>query len=233
MASMSIPQCAFLDAAGTLFRLVEPVGVTYAQIAARHGVHLSPEVLEQSFRACWKASRPAVHPEGQPPADDDAAWWRDLVAACFARASGAPLPEATLDTLFPELYHHFATPGVWELYPDVLPALEMLEGRTHLFVVSNFDRRLHAILRHLGIHHRFDQIILSSEVGASKPHPRIFATAMRAAGLPPAQCFHIGDEAAADLAGARELGIPCILVDRPRVTLIDIVEQLLGGEKMR
>ena len=38
------------DAAGTLIELREPVGETYARVARAHGVALSPDQLEATFR---------------------------------------------------------------------------------------------------------------------------------------------------------------------------------------
>src|SRR5688500_16134229 len=85
----SSPRAIFFDAAGTLFHLREPVGETYARIALKHGVRAEPRALEEAFRAAWKALPSPLHPEGTPPADDDRAWWREVVRQTFA----AMIPE--------------------------------------------------------------------------------------------------------------------------------------------
>ncbi|WP_050027777.1 HAD-IA family hydrolase [Verrucomicrobium sp. BvORR034] len=223
--------CVFFDAAGTLIRLREPVGESYARIAARHGIEVDPQPVETAFRQAWKATPPLLHPDGQPPADDDASWWRALVARTFATVTGAPLPEETLDPLFAELYAHFARPGVWELYEDALPALEHLRDTHRLFVLSNFDRRLLTILDDLGIASRFERILVSSEVGASKPHPRIFHRALAAASVPASQCLHLGDDRKCDFEGAQQAGMHSRLVDRPGTTLLTLVTELDGNTK--
>jgi putative hydrolase of the HAD superfamily len=223
--------CVFFDAAGTLIRLREPVGVTYARIAGHHGIKVDSQLVETRFRQAWKATPPLLHPEGSPSTDDDASWWRELVAKTFAHATGAPLPNDVLHPLFEELYHHFAQPGVWTLFDDALPALELLRPNHRLFVLSNFDRRLVTILDGLGVTAFFDQIILSSEVGASKPHPRMFAYALRAANVPPDQCLHIGDDRKCDLEGAQIAGMHSRLVDRPTVTLLSLANEIKESAK--
>jgi putative hydrolase of the HAD superfamily len=228
--------CVFFDAAGTLFQLREPVGQTYAREAAARGFHADPAALEAGFRAAWKAAPAPLHPEGSPPEDDDADWWRALVTTAFTHAlHPAPPPgPQEMEPLFAALYTRFRDPALWSLYDDVLPALDLLQGRSadgtarwRLFVLSNFDRRLHSILAGLGIASRFESVILSSEVGASKPHPRIFRAALQAAGVPADLCLHIGDDETCDLEGARQAGLHARLVQRPGTSLLDIAKEVV------
>ena len=136
--------------------------------------------------------------------------------ATFVHATGRGLPEGVLEPLFEELYTHFARPGAWGVYDDVRPALEFLRGRRcQLFVLSNFDTRLRRILKGHDLARYFDGVILSSEVGASKPHPRMFAEGLRLAQARPEECLHVGDDLKADVGGARAAGMAAFHVDRP------------------
>jgi putative hydrolase of the HAD superfamily len=229
------------DAAATLFHLREPVGDTYARIAAKHGVSAEPRALEKAFRAAWKAHPSPVHPEGAPPADDDRSWWREVVWQTFAQvpaSSGAAftMQDAPFEAMFSEMYAHFAEAVAWQLYDDTLPALKLLQahqnhgGHLRLYVLSNFDRRLHPILSGLGIAPFFEQVLLSSEVGASKPHPRMFLAALAAADVPASRCLHIGDDERCDFQGARTSGMHAALVTRPEVTLRTLAEKVLQDE---
>jgi putative hydrolase of the HAD superfamily len=133
------------------------------------------------------------------------------------------------DELFDSLYAHFARGCAWRLFDEVPSSLEVMRGKVRMFVVSNFDRRLRAILRGLGIAEFFEGVILSSEVGASKPHARMFQTALRAAGVAPQRCLHAGDEERADMLGAEAAGVPAMWIHRPTVTLRDVVEKVRPG----
>ena len=222
-------QALFFDAAGTLIRPAEPVGLTYARFAARHGVEAMPDDLMQAFRAAWKSTPPPLHPPGTAAVDDDRGWWHGLVAQVFAQVLGAPLPEQTLDGLFDELYQHFAEPAAWSLFPDVLPALNALSRDHRLMVLSNFDRRLRSILDGHDLSRFFEQIVISSEVGAAKPHPRMFQAALTAVGLPPQDCLHIGDDARCDAEGAAQAGIHFFPVQRPESGLELLVQKVRSG----
>ena len=61
----------------------------------------------------------------------------------------------------------------------------------------------------------FESMIISSEVGASKPDALIFTAAANAAKLAPQECIHIGDDETCDLIGARASGFVAHLVCRP------------------
>lgn len=219
-------QAVFFDAAGTLIEPAEPVGTTYARFAAQHGIVTDSAMVMQAFRAAWKASPPALHPPGQSSNDDDRGWWQALVADTFSRVLGAPMADDVLQRLFPALYDHFARPDAWVVYADVLPALEDLSKDHHLLVLSNFDRRLRSILAGHDLSRFFRQIILSSEVGAAKPHSRMFQAALAAVGCTPGDCLHVGDDWKCDAEGAEGAGIHFFAVHRPDSGLGALVQKV-------
>jgi putative hydrolase of the HAD superfamily len=219
-------QSLFLDAAGTLFELAEPVGVSYARIAQSHGLTLKPDIVEAAFRRAWKATPQPLHPEGHPPPDDDRSWWIAVVTATLESATGTSLTSQVVAPLFHDLYHHFQQASAWRLFPEVPSALEQLARIAPLHILSNFDRRLLPILHGLGIASFFQTVTLSSQAGASKPHPRIFQHALAKAGVPPHLALHIGDESQADRQGATQAGMFACLLDRPRFGLTRLAENL-------
>ncbi len=219
----------FFDAAGTLIRPAEPVGKTYAQHALRHGIEAEPEAIMQAFHAAWKATSPPLHPAGQSAADDDRGWWQVLVGDVFGRVLGGPLSEDVLDALFSELYLHYAQPQAWSVFEDVVPALDDLSRDHRLLVLSNFDRRLRSILGGHDLLRYFEQVIISSEVGAAKPHPRMFEAALAAGGCLPQESLHIGDDVKCDLAGAQSCGIHAFHVQRPENGLGALVQKVRSG----
>jgi putative hydrolase of the HAD superfamily len=220
----------FLDAAGTLFRLREPVGRTYSRIAARHGIQADPDRLEAAFRTAWRSLPPPLHPENRPPSDDDRSWWRELVGQTFLHGADRIRPDDPLDSLFDDLYAHYGEADAWRLHEDTLEAVTGLSRRFRLLVLSNFDRRLPGILAGLGLTGFFERLIISSEVGAAKPHPRMFRAALAACGLPPEECLHVGDDFNADIAGARAAGLASFHLHRPETTLATLLGNLSGND---
>ena len=130
------------------------------------------------------------------------------------------------DAYFAELWSEFTRRGVWELFPETRDVLTALRGRVRLGVISNFDSRLRTILSHLGIAEFFDDIVISSEVGADKPSPKIFSTALARAGVRAEEALHIGDEPEADWHGAERAGIRAFRLQRPENSLLSVIEML-------
>jgi putative hydrolase of the HAD superfamily len=60
----------------------------------------------------------------------------------------------------------------------------------------------------------FDTVVVSSEVAAGKPDPRIFHAALSALDVAPADAVMIGDSLVRDVAGARRAGIASVWIDR-------------------
>jgi putative hydrolase of the HAD superfamily len=100
-------------------------------------------------------------------------------------------------------------------FDDAAPALAQLRKRgLRLVVVSNWDCSLRDVLAELGLRGVVDAVVTSAEVGAPKPDRRIFEAALAAAGCAAAECVHVGDSPAADVAGARAAGIRALLLAR-------------------
>lgn len=210
----------FFDAAGTLLHLPRGVGWHYRDVALRHGADLGEEELNRAFRAVWRAVD--APPETRAPrADDDRGWWRALVFQVLdACAEGAGMDRAAY---FEELWEEFAKPGVWELYPETREVLTALRGRFRMGVLSNFDSRLRRILPDLGIGEFFEEMIVSSEVGAEKPSVFIYEEALRRFGVRAGEALHVGDEPEADWRGAADAGLAVFELRRPEDSLRDLL----------
>jgi putative hydrolase of the HAD superfamily len=209
------PAAVTLDAVGTLFELVEPVGVTYARIGARHGIVVTPDAVEPAFGAAVRAAPPLAFPGLPPPAlvAAERDWWLAVVRQAFGAVAAHP----AFGACFADLYAHYAGAGAWRVHPDVRPALATLRaaGR-RIGVVSNFDGRLQGILEGLGLGTFLDVIVPSARAGAAKPAVAIFAGALARLGVAPTATLHAGDTVDTDVAGALAAGVPVVLVDRGR-----------------
>jgi putative hydrolase of the HAD superfamily len=197
------------DAGNTLIRLSRPVGVIYAAVAKRFGAELNPIDLEHGFRAAWKTV-PRLPDVPGPRPDDGRTWWRDVVIQTLENAQAEV---ESFDGFFDAVYQEFTVSGVWRLEPGALELLQDLrQAGFRLGIISNFDLRLREILKHVGVLDLFEQIVVSSQVGAEKPSPRIFEEALRRFAVEPAELLHVGDEEKADGDGARALGIQAFIL---------------------
>jgi putative hydrolase of the HAD superfamily len=196
-------QAVTFDVGGTLIEPWPSVGHIYAEVAARHGIaNLSSYELQRRFVAAFRRRARSIH---------SATEWAEIVDETFAGLVAEPPSR----TFFPELYERFAQTGAWRIYPDVEPALAALAGRgLKLGVVSNWDDRLRPLLEALGLTRGLGIIVVSCEVGASKPSPAIFNEAAEQLGVPPHAILHVGDSFEMDVQGARAAGLKAVQIER-------------------
>lgn len=87
------------------------------------------------------------------------------------------------------------------------PVLARLGRRYRLGIVSNFYGNLARVCEDAGIRPFFGAIVDSTRVGCRKPDPAIFAHALAALGVGPADATFVGDSLSRDMAGARAVGM--------------------------
>jgi len=96
-----------------------------------------------------------------------------------------------------------------DLYPGARQVLEAVAGRASLGMVTNgLSDIQRARIERLDIERYFDAIVISGEVGTSKPDVGIFDIAFeRLANPDPATALMVGDSLSSDMAGAWNYGI--------------------------
>jgi HAD superfamily hydrolase (TIGR01549 family) len=124
-------------------------------------------------------------------------------------------PDPHLVAWAAELHHAIEVP-MYRAFDDVnvlLDAAQALGIRTAVATNGASDTQREK-LSALGLTARFDALIISAEVGAAKPDPRIFEAALAALSVEPSRAAHVGDNPGADIAGARAAGIHSFWLNR-------------------
>ena len=129
------------------------------------------------------------------------------------------LPEDRLEAMGAAIRRRHEEGRLW--VRTVPGTREMLEGLRdaglRLAVISNADGRVADYLAHAGLADLFEVVLDSGLVGIDKPDPRIFELACARLGLRPDECVYVGDTPEVDGRGARQAGMPAVLVvDPPR-----------------
>tara|TARA_R110000850_G_scaffold216951_3_gene342413 strand:- start:1982 stop:2668 length:687 start_codon:yes stop_codon:yes gene_type:complete len=219
-------QAVSFDAAGTLIHLSEPVGISYSRVAARFKVETDPNAVSSAFKRVWKRTPLPFSGESEVKDATEKPWWRRLVKEVFEEV-GAEFPhQECFDHFFEALYDHFESPGTWVEDPDARATLEKVSSNHRTVILSNFDHRLRRILRDLDLHHYFESIFLSCELGASKPDRRIFEAVSKAMDLPPHSIVHVGDDPKCDWKGAKEAGFHHFRVGKHQQPLCELLREL-------
>ena len=100
-----------------------------------------------------------------------------------------------------------------ELYPDVVPTFDILAPHFKLGLFSNGN----TYPENCGLDGRFDFVVFAQDVQVEKPDPRIFEITAERAGCELSQMLHVGDSLINDVAGARNVGAPCVWLNREGV----------------
>ena len=83
-----------------------------------------------------------------------------------------------------------------------------------LGIISNWDCTARDILATARLSDYFDHLIISCEVGCSKPDQAIFNLAMERAGVQARDCIYIGDNYYDDAVGSQKVGMPALIINR-------------------
>lgn len=130
----------------------------------------------------------------------DRAAWLEAAHRTLEERAGRPLPP---------LHEEWRT-SQRAIEPN-LQLVRDLRGAYKLAILSNADLSLRGRLEgDLGIHHLFDDIVCSAEVGLAKPEAGIFTLAAERLGLAPGQCVFV-DDLDTNVEAAREVGMQAVL----------------------
>ena len=125
-----------------------------------------------------------------------------------------------------------------QILPGTREKLGRIRQKFKIAIISNADGRTDAVLGRRGIEDCFESITDSGKVGQEKPHPEIFAAALKATEADPAESLYVGDVYSVDYVGARNAGMQAVLFDVagaykerefPRVESLDELENWLQG----
>jgi putative hydrolase of the HAD superfamily len=138
---------------------------------------------------------------------DHGFWWTFYTYLLEAQN---PIDDAVRDALVQNTQQS----ANWDQILDGTRAsLERIRQDYAIAVISNADGKIDAVLRRCGIADCFASITDSGIVGHEKPHPAIFAAALRAMKADPAESLYVGDVYSVDYVGARNAGMQAVLFD--------------------
>lgn len=221
-------RAVLFDAAGTLLLPREPVGATYARFARRYlatgagqaGAGPASEApsaarLGEAFARVFESAPANAHPHAPPGrrATLERAWWQARLRETF-RAADQELRFEESPHFAPcadALWRYYGSPRAWRVAAGAERALAALRAQgLALAIVSNFDQRLHGLLRGLNLRRYFDAVVLPADTGAAKPDPASFAHCLAQLGIAPRQALFVGDHPLRDLQAARAAGLQAL-----------------------
>jgi len=119
-----------------------------------------------------------------------------------------PVEAASIFSTYLEAYE-----SSWCLYEDVLPCVKSLSQPLGIITNGNRHQQIRK-LRRTGIAKYFSTIVVSEDIGVSKPEAEIFHAACSLATVKPADCIYVGDKLSTDAIGAMHSGWQGIWLNR-------------------
>ncbi|HFI0631647.1 TPA: HAD family hydrolase [Streptococcus suis] len=98
------------------------------------------------------------------------------------------------------------------LYPETIEVLEKLSQNYRLGIIANQSSSIREQLKAWGISSYFQLIILSEEVGLSKPDSTIFKLALQKANISADRVVYVGDRYDNDIQPAKSLGMHTVRI---------------------
>ena len=187
------------DCYGTLIDWERGILAAARPILAGHGVALSDVALLQAYASAEAAE------ESQPYQP-----YRQILRNVMRRLGAAhgftPSP-ADLDALPDSL-------GQWPPFADTVAALERLQTRFKLVILSNVDDDLFAETQ-AALKVPFDAVITAAQLQSYKPGHAHFHAAVERLGVPRRNILHVAQSLYHDHVPAQALGFQSVWVNRP------------------
>lgn len=109
-----------------------------------------------------------------------------------------------------------ASVPAWPAFPDSAEALQRLQTKYSLIILSNVDRASFAgSNRKLGV--TFDAVLTAGDIGSYKPNPRNFEALLaqsREMGIRPGKLLHVAQSLFHDHVPAKAAGLSTVWIDR-------------------
>ena len=139
-----------LDVGGTMVGPRESFGAVYGRVFRAFGVKGGDGDFESALQGVWAAMADRI-----PPGVDryshydggESEYWQRFSRETVERATGEVIGERLARTALERLREEFGKPEAWQVFSDVVPALEELRADgVELGVVSNWDSQLPHVL---------------------------------------------------------------------------------------
>ncbi len=201
------PQAVVFDAVGTLIVPDPPVAQVYGAAGRRHGSPLSDAECLSRFRDAFAIEEARDREQAGWPTSEarERQRWRSIVGRVFDNPFVVDIIAG--ESLFDELWNHFAQPSHWRIVDgveDVWRALDALGLR--VAIASNFDTRLESICRGLPPLDRCEHVFVSSRLGVRKPASQFFRQVAESLGIESQRLLMVGDDLDNDYHAARAAG---------------------------
>jgi putative hydrolase of the HAD superfamily len=182
---------------------------------------------ENEFYAKWKEAVPKYHNKytnGEMTFEEQRA---KRVQEAFGNSD---LPESKVSEVV-KVFDKYFKEG-WKPFPDTNRILNFLKSFRKGIITNGSSKQQNEKIDILGIRNYFECILISEEVGISKPDERIFKMGCDRLDCSPSECLYIGDSWEIDVLGSNNASMKPIWFNRYKKPIPEPIEGLLIIEEL-
>lgn len=103
---------------------------------------------------------------------------------------------------------------IWYAYDSAIRVLITLKQNSiKTGLISNWDSTSRDVLKQNNLYDLLDEIVISSEIGYSKPEKEIFDFALKKANIKSDECLFVGDNYYDDIVGSSKVNMQSLLIN--------------------
>ena len=208
-------KAVFFDLYGTVAGFEPGRFEVQSMACAEFGITLTPEGILRGYADAdaYMTRENAIHHIGRRTPAERNAFFAEYQQRVI-RGSGVDVSLETADKIWRRIQQ---IPYDLAPFPDAAPTLRTLRDRGLMTgLISNMDMSGERLVAQLSLAGLFHVAVTSGDVGAAKPDPAIFRSALSRAGVHANEAVHVGDQLSSDVQGALAVGIRPVLLDRDR-----------------
>ncbi len=104
-------------------------------------------------------------------------------------------------------------PDKFEFHPDAMDVIHLLKKTCNLAVAADSWPSLEDVFQHAGMRHHFSSFVISTQLGLTKPDPRLFQAALDELNVSPHEALYVDDNKS-NCDSARSMGMRTVLLHR-------------------
>lgn len=209
------------DCTNTLLYFKRPVNQQYLKVAVDMGYKkddFDENKIMPSFKKHFKEMK-ANYPNFGRTSIGYETWWTNVVKNALSDSTKDGKKPQEFQKVAEKLIKLYQTKECWEKYDGTDELIKALKHHGKMIgIISNFDPRIHVLLRDMSLYKNFDFIITSYEAVVEKPDYKIFSLALeKSLGISwdmvyPKEALHIGNELETDYEGAIDAGWSSVII---------------------
>lgn len=201
----------------TILRLSPSRGVVYQRIFKKYGFNAHPREIKKVFNIIWneygddKISKDFKDHRDEKDIEE---WWFNFHFKMLKELGlrDKIIAEDINREISGQFYGNYK---IHRMYNDAKKILLFLKRhKVKMALATNGYKSTKQMIKYFGLSAYFDYVLVSCDVGISKPDPKLYHLIAKRLSVKPKEILCVGDSYPTDIIGAKEAGCGAAIIDR-------------------